>query len=69
MLENRKGVESLGGGGEGLGSGRGKFGGMWAWKVRGCGRGKFEGVGMETSTVESAWKVRVWCEQEEGWVR
>ena len=38
----------------------GKFGGkglgMRAWKVRGD-------VG-----VESAWKVRVWCEQKEGWV-
>ena len=47
---------------------------MRAWEVGGessgvCGRGKFEGVGVETSTVESAWKVRVWCEQEEGWVR
>ena len=47
MLENRKGVESLGGKGLGMGgNGRGKFGvvgmGLWAKK-----RGKFEGVGVD----------------------
>ena len=35
MIENRRK-----GGGDGVGKVRGKFGVMWAWKVRGCGRGK-----------------------------
>ena len=49
MLENRKGVESLGG--EGLGMGVESSG--WGVWVYGQGVGKFEGMG-----VESAW---VWA--------
>ena len=85
MIENRKGVESMGGEGLGMGgNGRGKFGvegmGLWAkkaWKVRGCGRGLSSlksGVCGRGKCSRGCGRGKCversrGCEQKKGWVR